>query len=196
MSMTVLYPVADNAERALAAPVARAAREREARTRGKGEVRFVVEEAGPAFETRDAAMDAYAGRLEDDRPGKRTVLPPEDRYCSLREVLAAERGRRPALGPISPTYEDGRRWPQPARHHRTVWRLSIAYWKLVGAEEAKALIQARSARRDPHAETLEPDALRAMARQPLKPVKPQQPLDVGLFEYRPPEAPDTIIPDE
>ena len=40
------------------------------------------------------------------------------------------------------------------------------------------------------------DALHALSRQPLQPVKPQQPLDVGLFEYRLPEAPEIVIPDE
>ena len=30
----------------------------------------------------------------------------------------------------------------------------------------------------------------------VAPVKPQQPLDVGLFEYRLPEAPEIVIPDE
>jgi hypothetical protein len=41
-----------------------------------------------------------------------------------------------------------------------------------------------------------PETLRAIARQPLKPVKPQQPLDIGLFETRPPEAPHIVMPDE
>ena len=35
-----------------------------------------------------------------------------------------------------------------------------------------------------------------MARQKLAPMKPQQPLDIGLFEYSPPEAPHLTIPDE
>ena len=38
--------------------------------------------------------------------------------------------------------------------------------------------------------------LRALARQPLRPVKPQQPLDAGLFEMPAPEAPHILIPDE
>jgi hypothetical protein len=43
---------------------------------------------------------------------------------------------------------------------------------------------------------VDPATLRAIARQPLRPVKPQQPLDIGLFETRPPEAPHIVMPDE
>jgi hypothetical protein len=39
-------------------------------------------------------------------------------------------------------------------------------------------------------------ALRARLERPLRPVKPQQPLDIGLFEVRPPEAPHILMPDE
>lgn len=38
--------------------------------------------------------------------------------------------------------------------------------------------------------------MKALADQPLLPVRPQQPLDVGLFEVRPPEAPHILMPDE
>ena len=40
------------------------------------------------------------------------------------------------------------------------------------------------------------DAKQAIAHQPLRPVKPQQPLDIGLFEVRLPESPDIVVPDE
>jgi hypothetical protein len=30
----------------------------------------------------------------------------------------------------------------------------------------------------------------------MRAVQPQQPLDIGLFEFRLPEAPDIIVPDE
>lgn len=36
---------------------------------------------------------------------------------------------------------------------------------------------------------MDTDALRALTCQPLRAVKPQQPLDIGLFETRLPEAP-------
>jgi hypothetical protein len=71
--MSVLYPVAASAEEALAKPRARAAREREARLAAGGDVAFATELAGPAFATREAALDAYAGRLDDERPGRRAA---------------------------------------------------------------------------------------------------------------------------
>jgi hypothetical protein len=46
------------------------------------------------------------------------------------------------------------------------------------------------------AERLDAKTLQALAAQPLKPVRPQQPLDVGLFEMAPPEAPNRLIADE
>jgi hypothetical protein len=51
-------------------------------------------------------------------------------------------------------------------------------------------------RRKSEAALLNAAELRALARQPLRPVKPQQPLDVGLFEVPAPEAPHILIPDE
>jgi hypothetical protein len=183
----VLYPVAPNAEAALSAPLGRAARERDAKTRAKAEVRFVVEETGPGFETREAALAAYAGKIEAG---------PEDRYCTLREVVAAVKGRRPVVAPVRPAFHEGRRWPEPKAKPQTVWRLSISYWKVLGADAEAEPAQARAARRDRRAEDLEPQQLRAMTRQRLMPVKPQQPLDIGLFEVRMPEDPSKIIPDE
>jgi hypothetical protein len=35
-----------------------------------------------------------------------------------------------------------------------------------------------------------------MAQAPLRPIEPQQPLDIGLFETRLPEAPHIVVPDE
>ena len=59
----ILYPVAANAEAALAHPKGRAAREREARELAGAPVRFVTEATGPGFASREAALAAYAGRL-------------------------------------------------------------------------------------------------------------------------------------
>ena len=63
----VLYPVAASAQQALSAPLGRAARQADARLVAAGDVAFVSEPVGPAFATREAALDAYAGRLEDER---------------------------------------------------------------------------------------------------------------------------------
>ena len=108
------------------------------------------------------------------------------------EQVVAEPGRPPA--PVEPTYEDGHRWPKPAAPPRTVWRLTVSYWRMGTAERPLEAPQARRARRSKQA--LDPAALKAIARTPLRPVKPQQPLDTGLFEVRPPEAPHIVMPDE
>jgi hypothetical protein len=186
----VLYPVAKTAEAALNRPLGRAAREREAKTRANAEVRFVTETTGPAFETREEAATAWRGRLDDEK----TAIQPQDRFCGLREVLAASKGRRPV--PVEPLMKDGRRWPAPKAKPKTVWRLSVSYWKVVDAAEQAAMAQARTARRSPDARELDPERLRALTQQPLQPIIPQRALDIGLFEAALPEAPDQVIPDE
>ncbi|MDR3507403.1 MAG: hypothetical protein P4L64_05850 [Caulobacteraceae bacterium] len=184
----VLYPIARNAEAALSRPLGRAARASEAQVLTHIPVRFAQEMVGPGFPTREAALDAFPGRLEDERAGKGSVAA-EDRFCLLREVTVEPPVRRRELLTLKPVYRDGRRWPTPRRAPQTVWRLSISYWRLVTAEEAESLARTESA----DAVTA---ALRARMERPMIPVKPQQPLDVGLFEFRPPEAPHIIMPDE
>src|SRR5580658_4151828 len=93
----ILYPVAASAEAALARPMGRAAREREAAALAGAHVAFVSETVGPAFRTREAALDAYAGRLDDERPGHSAAVAPEDRYCAL-----AERFEGAASAPVEP----------------------------------------------------------------------------------------------
>ena len=180
----VLYPVAPNAEAALNAPAGKAAREREARDLAGRDVEFVSEDVGPAFETPEAAEAAFARVMEAG-----TVR--------VREVVAKVKGRTPMVAPVRPIYEGGRRWPkadQPLA--KTVWRLSISYWRIVDPARYAELEQARKARKAAAGDQFDRDALKVLSRQPLKPVKPQQPLDVGLFEYRLPESPDIVIPDE
>jgi hypothetical protein len=193
--MSVLYPVAANAEEALNAPLGRAAREREAVGVAGQDVRFVTEDIGPAYDTQAAALGAHAEALASSDP--------QDRYCALGERLAPSKGRTPLITPVKPVFRDGRRWPAPSGSApRTIWRLSISYWKLVTAaaeeehQEDSVSGQARTARRDPSAEGLDARQLRGLARQPLQAVKPQQPLDIGLFEVRAPENPQLVLPDE
>ena len=85
----VLYPVAANATAALNAPVGRASRASEAAVLAGASVVFVTETAGPAFPTRVAALDAFAGRVDDERPGAGGSVQPQDRYCELRELAQA-----------------------------------------------------------------------------------------------------------
>jgi hypothetical protein len=185
----ILYPVAANAEQALSRPLARAARESEAKRRAGRAVAFCSDPVGPAFATREAALDAYQGRVEDERTG--AAPEPQDRYCRLVEQVAD--GARPPK-PAEPVMTDGHRWPQPPRAPRTVWRLSVSYWRVGTAERPLEAPQARKARRSKQA--LDADALREIARTPLRPTKPQQALDIGLFETRLPEAPHIVVPDE
>jgi hypothetical protein len=185
----ILYPVATNAEQALSRPLARAARESEAARRAGEAVSFTTDAVGPAFATREAALDAYGGRVEDERTGASPE--PEDRYCRLVEQVAdGAKAPRPA----EPVYADGHRWPDPPKPPRTVWRLSVSYWRIGTADRPIEAPQARQARKSK--QNLDPDTLRAIARAPLRPTKPQQPLDIGLFETRPPEAPHIVMPDE
>src|SRR5688572_24302783 len=185
----ILYPVATNAEQALTRPLGRAARESEARRRAGEAVAFATDPVGPAFATREAALDAYAGRVDDERTG---AMPgPEDRYCGLVEQVADGAPRPKA---VEPTYADGHRWPAPLKAPRTVWRLTVSYWRIGTADRPLDAPQARQARKSK--QELDPETLRAIARTPLRPTKPQQPLDIGLFEVRPPEAPHIVMPDE
>lgn len=185
----ILYPVAANAEQALSRPLGHAARMSDARRRAGEAVVFATDPVGPTFATREAALDAYAGRVDDDRTG----AAPEagDRYCRLIAQLA-DGAPRPKT--LQPTCLEGHRWPQPAKLPQTVWRLSVSYWRIATAARPLDAPQARAARRS--RQDLKPDTLQAIARAPMRPIKPQQPLDIGLFEFRPPDAPHIVMPDE
>jgi hypothetical protein len=175
--MSVLYPVAANAQAALAAPVGRAARERDAETLAGEPVTFVREFTGPVFKSEDAALDAWAGKVDDDRPGRLSAMPIENRFCELKAIV--DRGINPFAG------------------RRSAWRLSIGYWRtLSGAADKPAMEQARKARKTAQAAEMDAQALSALAEQPLQPLHPQKALDIGLFEVRLPENPNIIVADE
>jgi hypothetical protein len=190
----IRYPVAQNAEAALSGPMGRAARASEAEALVGAVVEFVSEAAGPAFETREAALSAYAGRLDDERPEHRVSVEAEDRYCALIEMAAGPVAPRPVM---KPTYEDGRRWPKPVGAAQpTVWRLAIRYWRVAVAQPVLEAEPPGAPRLGRKTAGLDAKALRERLGEPLRPVKPQQPLDIGLFEVRPPEAPHILMPDE
>ena len=174
----ILYPVAANAEQAMAAPLGHAAREREALGVAEAAVIFTTDPTGPAFATREAASEAYGALL--DEPWRRLT----------EQLLPGQK-----IAQARPSFEGGRRWPPaPATPPRTAWRLMVSYWRIATPERPIATPQARTARRA-H-QPLDTETLRAMAGQPLRPVEPQQPLDIGLFEIRPPDAPHIVMPDE
>jgi hypothetical protein len=173
----ILYPIAADAQGALDAPAGRAAREREARRLAGGAVVFVREFAGPVYRTEAEARAAHGARLDD--PGGRGAVMPEDRFCELKAI--AQRSLIPFAAP------------------HTAWRLSVAYWRVgqaaVAAPEPVAP-QARKVRRQKGAAPPDPETLDAIARQPLRPIRAQKALDIGLFEFRPPDAPHIVMPDE
>ena len=186
----IRYPIAQTAEAALSAALGRAARASEAEALTGARVEFASEAAGPSFASREAALDAYAGRLDDERPGHSATIAPEDRYCALIELSTAP---TPAMQPV---YRDGRRWPEPpAAAPAIAWRLSVRYWRVVSPPllEPGQEPPARGRRRFAD---MDAKALRERLSEPLRPVKPQQPLDIGLFEVRLPESPHIIVPDE
>jgi hypothetical protein len=88
----ILYPLAANAEQALLRPLGRAGRMSDARRRAGEDVVFTTDAVGPAFATRAAALDAYAGRVDDDRTG--STPDPQERYCRLIEQVAKDAGVR------------------------------------------------------------------------------------------------------
>jgi hypothetical protein len=189
----VLFPIAATAEAALVRPLGRAARAVEASGLAGGVVAFASELTGPAFPTREAALDAYAGRLDDERPGRAVLVQPEDRYCDLHELAVdpASAGERQR-----PVFEGGRRWPKPRAAPATAWRLSVSYWRTAAAEAILTPPAGEPEKRRGQAQPADVEALRQRAARPLQPVKPQQPLDIGLFEVRPPDAPHIVMPDE
>lgn len=185
--MTILYPVAETAEAALHAPRGFAAREREAGQLAGREVEFVTEAVGPAFATREAAVEAYAGRGEGEP------------WRQLRAVSVPPGAKPRPRAPVKPVFRDGRRWPSPEAQasERTLWRLSVSFWRIAKAGTAGIDTPARRLRRDAAAgRALDPEALEALARQPLRAHAPQHALDIGLFEVRLPEDPSIIVPDE
>jgi hypothetical protein len=176
--MTILYPVAASADEAIRAPRGLAARAREAADLAGGAVSFVSEAVGPAFATEAALIEVFGG-------------PAAQPWAQLQPVAASAKPR----APIRPVNQDGRRWPQGKHGAPALWRLNVSYWRIDSAEQGPP-DHARKLRRDPEAGELDGKTLRALARQPLRAMKPQQPLDIGLFEVRPPDAPHLIIPDE
>lgn len=173
----ILYPVAVNAEQALARPVGRVAREREARAAAGESVVFATDPTGPAFATREAAEDAYRAPLGEG-------------FARVTEQILP--GQR--LKAVEPTFSDGKRWPAPPPAPRTAWRLMVSYWRIATAERPIEAPQARKVRRA--GVPLATETLRKIAGEPLRPVEPQQPLDIGLFERRLPENPNIVVPDE
>ena len=180
-----LYPVAPDGESALRSPMGHALRAREAEALAGEAVVFSTERVGPPRPTREAAAELLASLIAS------TVTPPDPGAVCLVEVFD---GARPPP-PARPQTHGDRRWPVPPPPPKTVWRLQVDFWRPVSQTPAVLEDQARRVRRRAPAE-LSGDHLNAFSRQPLRPVRPQQPLDIGLFEVRAPEDPSRVLPDE
>lgn len=179
------YPVAGDGEAALGAPIGHALRAREAEALAGEPVVFASERVGPPCATREAALELAA------RLCARSPSPADPGVVRVVEIFD---GARPPA-PVRPLTGGDRRWPEPPPPPRTVWRIQVDFWRPASAAPAILRTQARHVRKRAQAE-LSGDHLNAFARQPLRPVRPQQPLDIGLFEVRAPENPDRLLPDE
>ena len=194
--MLPAYPLARDGHDALiqlrAGAARRSAREREAEILAGGRVAFVSEAVGPIYERREDALDAYAGLVEDDRPGRLFAPAPQDAVCTLTCRLKAPlpRGSRT----VAPVFRDGERWPKMARPAEPVWQLSVSYWKVLGISAARAGSaggdQARKLRKSARGGELTPEELQGLADTPLVPLRPQKQLDYGCLLYTSPSPRD------
>ena len=199
----IAYPIAADAHEALARLKAgealRAVREKEAELAAKARVAFVTQVVGPVYETRDEALDAFAGLIEDDRKG-RTFMPADsDRFCLLTCRIRDQ--KRAKSQPTQPVFAEGQRWPQKREPVPSVWQLSLSYWKIMTVAQAKAaglppIGQARHLRKKATGRDLTPEEIAALSQGPLLAARPQKALDFGLFDFPLPENPSIIIADE
>ena len=199
----IAYPIAADAHDALARLRAgeglRASREKEAELAAKARVAFVTQAVGPVYESRDEALDAYAGLVEDDRKG-RTFMPADsDRFCLL--TCRIRDPRRGKSKPMQPVFAEGHRWPARREPVASVWQLSLSYWKIMTVAQAKAaglppVGQARHLRKKATGRDLTPEEIAALSQGPLTAARPQNALDFGLFDFPLPENPAIIIADE
>ncbi|ESQ81018.1 hypothetical protein [Asticcacaulis sp. YBE204] len=186
----IAYPIAHNAlDIVLNWPkngLSVAAREREAHDLSGRPVTFVRETLEPGFPSEDAARAHYAVLLTEA-------------FATL--ICGFERTARPRAQ-MTPVMTEGKRWPAMPVGPVPLWKLSIGYWK-IGHARARPKppsvtphLQARAVRKKALDIELTPEEVRALAHAPLMAYRPQKALDIGLFEFIPPDNPDIIIPDE
>ncbi|MFT3998489.1 MAG: hypothetical protein QM667_13885 [Asticcacaulis sp.] len=187
----IAYPVAHNALDIVlnwnegAMPCAE--RERSARDLCGKEVTFVRETLDPGFASEDAARAHY----------ERLLTAP---FASL--ICTFERTRIPSRAEAS--RRNGQRWDKAAAELPAQWKLSLSYWK-IGAKRPvpspsstgpSIPLQARAARKKALDVPLTTEEVQALAHAPLMAYRPQKALDVGLFEFIPPDNPGIILADE
>jgi len=199
----IAYPIAPDAHEALtrlrAGEGLRAVREKEAELTAQARVAFVTQTVGPVYETRDEALNAYAGLVEDDRKGHLFMPADSDRFCRLTCRIRDPKRGKPQ--PMQPVFAEGQRWPQKREPVASVWQLSLSYWKIMTVAQAKAagippIGQARHLRKKATGRNLTPEEIAALSQGPLTAARPQKALDFGLFDFPLPENPAIIIADE
>ena len=199
----IAYPIASDAHDALirlkAGEGLRAVREKEAELVAKARVAFVTQTVGPVYETRDEALNAHAGLVEDDRKGRIFMPADSDRFCLLTCRIRDQ--KRAKSKPMQPVFAEGQRWPAKREPVASVWQLSLSYWKIMTVAQAKAagippIGQARHLRKKATGRDLTPEEIAALSQGPLLAARPQKALDFGLFDFPLPENPAIIIADE
>ena len=126
--------------------------------------------------------------------GRPVIIPACFILMACLVSCSAPRQTPPPPLPAGPSRQ-GQPAPEPPPPPRTVWRVQVDFWRPASRTPAILQAQARHVRKRAQAD-VSGDDLSAFARQPLRPVRPQQPLDIGLFEVRAPENPDRLLPDE
>ena len=189
--MSLIFPVAASGLAALTAPLGFAARARDAaKLLGAGEVEFATDWVGEAF-TSEEALRAFFGERVDGSSWQK---------IEPVALIDGAQPRRPsqALAPKPPVFQGGRRWPEPQSTVQLGYRLSVRYWRLATVaplpsptQQARKLRSAKRAK-----DALDTNVLQALVAQPLRGLRPQRALDIGLFETSPPEAPHILMPDE
>lgn len=157
-------------------------REKEATEASGHPVKFVSEHIGPEFPSPEAA-EAF---ILSHYPFLSDVA-----YLKLQARFKPAPKGRGAKDPCAP-------------NNTLYWQISVSYWKILFH---KALpkpqkaplgqeLQARALRKQELGQALSAEEIHALIDHPLSAYRPQKALDIGLFEYRPPDNPHIVIADE
>ena len=175
-----LYPVALEASCALDTPAGYAQLKSQADLVLGEPSRFCSEDVGPPFSSLLDAQTYWSPLLKGN--GADCV------WIRFRETVDPASAQHSSVGPIEPTFKDGRRWPASWPRIETVWRLNVSYW---GRYRNPSDVTTEEA-----ASNVEEGALQKLIDKPLMPRRAQKGLDIGLFECPLPEAPGRYVADE
>ena len=202
--MPVKYPVARSGAEVLntglSALTASAYRRSDALKLCESDVHFTSELVGPEFSSQADGLDYYKGLVEDDRPGQRFSPDVEKRFLELKCLFKRGCGRPKKLKRTAgvETSDAPPFYTPPAL--ATYWRLSVTYWRIMEKKRvaSTATLTAYSDKksRRKRGKSLSAEELAAIANTPLRSLRPQLGMTIGLFEVPLPENPALLIPDE